>query len=316
MTEFSRIISAQCPMRRTKLQKARFRLLLKDGFEKLGYGVELETDRFLLKSKNVVVGDIDSAEYVFTAHYDTASASLLPDYYAPRSLFFTIGYKVLRVALLIALMFLFAAFGALGFLTLSSLITDNDTAMRIIAAAGGYCGAALPLLLSFLLSNRNNANDNTSGVITLTEIAARLPQNLRDKVAFVFFDNGERLMLGSAGFAEKHPGLADKTAVNFDCVGSGSVITFIFSNKTQLSGPLAKAAEQTKPNDKELLTITSALTAFYSDHRNIKNAIGVTAMKKSRMSGGYVSKIHTPRDRNCDERNINLISEIITKAVK
>lgn len=45
-------------------QKEKFREYIKDEMEKLGWDTEII-------KKNIVVGDVEKAEYVFTAHYDT-----------------------------------------------------------------------------------------------------------------------------------------------------------------------------------------------------------------------------------------------------
>ena len=49
--------------------------------------------------------------------------------------------------------------------------------------------------------NKHTANDNTSGVITLLELMNRLSPEQKERTAFVFFDNEENGMLGSAFFA-------------------------------------------------------------------------------------------------------------------
>ena len=76
-------------------------------------------------------------------------------------------------------------------------------------------------------ANRHTANDNTSGVITLLEIALSLPEELRSDVCFVWFDNEERGLLGSAAFAGKHKETKKGALVlNFDCVGDGDSLQF------------------------------------------------------------------------------------------
>ena len=72
------------------------------------------------------------------------------------------------------------------------------------------------------IRNKHNANDNTSGVLTLLYIMKKLPPNMRNKVCFVFFDNEEKGLLGSKAMNKKYKDLfLAKLVINFDCVGNG-----------------------------------------------------------------------------------------------
>ena len=76
----------------------------------------------------------------------------------------------------------------------AGVLTENP------GLAGVVAYAAIWILLGLMMfgqANKHNANDNTSGVVTLLEIAGTLPENQRDKVCFVLFDLEEAGMIGS-----------------------------------------------------------------------------------------------------------------------
>lgn len=83
----------------------------------------------------------------------------------------------------------------------------------------------LMIQLMFGFRNKHTANDNTSGIITLTHILENLPEEQRKKVCVIYFDNEEKGLFGSAFFYKKHrKQIKDKMLINFDCVGDGENI--------------------------------------------------------------------------------------------
>ena len=59
-------------------------------------------------------------------------------------------------------------------------------------------------------ANKHTANDNTSGIITIIESAIKLPEDLRDEVCFVLFDNEELGLLGSSAFSKEYKEVAER----------------------------------------------------------------------------------------------------------
>lgn len=66
------------------------------------------------------------------------------------------------------------------------------------------CVWAVIALVMIGPANKHNANDNTSGVVTLLEIARSLPESQRGKVCFVLFDLEEAGLIGSAAYRKAH----------------------------------------------------------------------------------------------------------------
>ena len=56
---------------------------------------------------------------------------------------------------------------------------------------------------------------------------------------------------------------------------------------------------------------------FYpSDQANFPLGIGVAALCRSRWAGLYLAKIHTPRDRVLDEKNVALIRDYLMEIIR
>ncbi len=297
MTDLSNEILRNYQKRKTKAQKTAFIDLIASRFP----DAKVETSG-AVKSRNIVVGDIDSAKVVFTAHYDTCAALPFPNFIAPRNIPASIIY-----ALLIVLPVFFLRF-ALYFIIFS--IADDPALAKLISSLG-FMLALFVLLYIMLIGvpNKNNANDNTSGVITLIETLDSLTEDERKRAMFVFFDNEEYGMLGSSAFKKLHKReMADKLLINFDCVSDGDHIMVIPRKKAD-----AKHSELLrdafKPESGKQIVFGNSLTTLYpSDQMSFTTGVGVAAFKKMPIIGYYMNRIHTKRDTMFDARNIELLA--------
>lgn len=294
MTDLSKLILDKWQVRKTRQQKTAFIDFMKSQIPELtveegGFG----------KNRNLVVGDVKSAKVILTAHYDTCAQLPFPNFITPKNIWFYVGYS-----LLISVPFLIL----LGILAgVTALLTDN----RFIVFLCSYF-PSMGLLFWMLLGGKPNphtANDNTSGVVQLCEIWASLTEEQRKRVAFVFFDNEENGLLGSAYFAKLHKkdGLKDKLVFNFDCVSDGDHILLVPNNPgmKQYGDALTAAFPSTAEKTVELTA-----KAFYpSDQANFPVSVAAAALKKHKWLGLYMDKIHTKEDINFDQRNIDLLTE-------
>ena len=310
-------------------QKGRFRLALKAGFEEMGYRPRMEIHRCLGKNRNVIVGDLGKAKVIFTAHYDTPSRMFVPNFITPRSVLLSVLYQLLIVVLMLAGFYLFLLAGGYAGAFFAALVTSGDTpflanfvstladsgtneAALTFTTIGGY--VAIFLLGYWILGvpNRNNYNDNTSGVVTLLEIAAKLPADLHKDAAFVFFDREEWGSLGSLGFKKRYAKLLTNTPViNFDCVGDGETLAFLF--KKAVSGEIREKLKAADTGERKIVYFPSKTTFYPSDHMNFKRGIGVAAFRKNRVWGYCLGRIHTRRDRILNEENITALSDMMTR---
>ena len=89
MTELSRIIFEKYQIRKSKNQKTEFINLLKEHMP-----VNIQTGG-LLKSRNIIVGDVEKADVVFTAHYDTCAVMPFPNFITPKNIVVYLLYSLL-----------------------------------------------------------------------------------------------------------------------------------------------------------------------------------------------------------------------------
>ena len=172
------------PVRKTKGQKQSFRSAVRTYAESLGYSVTEERGSFGVR--NLIIGDPESAKVLVTAHYDTCARMLLPNFITPCH----VGIYLLYQFVLTFLIMIGAA------------VVGVAAGLLLGGGAVPWVSLAVCWIILFLMilgpANSTNANDNTSGVVTLLEIARTMPENQRHKVCFVLFDLEEAGLIGSS----------------------------------------------------------------------------------------------------------------------
>lgn len=294
MTDFSRYVLNGFQCRKKKEQKTAFINLIKSYYqdaviEEGGFG----------NNRNIVIGNVDTAKVIFTAHYDTCAQLPFPNLIFPKNILFTLLYSLLIAApffiLLIPVYFIVDYF-------FQSFIISYYT----------YILFVLVLMISVFYAgkpNEHTANDNTSGVVTVLETISKLPPEQRSKCAFVLFDNEENGLLGSAFFRKKHKSvLKNKLIVNIDCVGDGDHILFVSNKKARKNFGDAFNSSFRCAEGKSVRFEKSSNTFYPSDQMGFPINIAVATLKKKPVIGYYLDKIHTKKDMNCDENNIDIIS--------
>ncbi len=284
------------PVRKSKAQKQAFRDAVQDYAQSLGYGVAVEKGSS--NSHNVVIGNPDSAKYLLTAHYDTCARMFLPNLVTPTNLFVFLVYQVALVAV-----FVVAAIAA-GVLIGS--LTRDETAARLVAFAVYW---AL-LLMIFGPANKTNANDNTSGVVTVLEVMKTLPQEQRSKVCFVLFDLEEAGLIGSASYRKAHKAATERQIiVNLDCVGDGDEIWMFPTKKMKKDmdkmRPFAEICGYFGP--KSLRLHKKGFSIYPSDQANFPYGIAVGAFHRKKFVGLYYARIHTNQDTVLEQTNVNIL---------
>ena len=186
MTPQSQKVLAEMQVRKSSKEKREFRAWFMAELKAAGWQVEEEHGFFA--GHNVIVGDPEKAKVLYTAHYDTQAVLPFPNFITPRNMGLYLAYQVLFV---------------LGFFALVVLAEVLTIVAARALGAREFLPVAAPLVsmgvciffiwwMFFGKANRHTANDNTSGVITLLEVALTMPPEDRDKVCLVFFDNEER----------------------------------------------------------------------------------------------------------------------------
>lgn len=291
MTPLSQEILENYQIRKTRKQKLAFIDLLREHYP------ELQVQEGTIKCRNIVIGDPEKADMIFSAHYDTCSAMPLPNFITPKRPVLTILYTLLFVIPLLGIMLLVN--WALNQLSdyywlnyfLSIAVYFGILAMMIVGPA-----------------NKHTANDNTSGVITLCELLDRIPDELRERVCFVFFDHEETGLIGSYSFRKKYKALIkEKLLINFDCVSDGDHLLLAATKAAdEAYGDQFRLAFIGTP-EKTILLEKLEKVYYPSDHSGFPVALAVAALKHTRFVGYYMDRIHTARDTIFDERNIDLL---------
>lgn len=292
------------PIRKSKKQKEAFRAAVQSYAESLGYAVSVEKGSF--GSRNVVIGDPKTAKYLVTAHYDTPASIGIPNFITPCN---PLVYYLWQLVIIAGFIGITILTGLLFFLATGSAEWAPTASMVVYWT--------LLLLMLFGPANRNNFNDNTSGVVTVLETAATLPEIHRGKVCFVLFDLEEAGLIGSASYRKTHKKETEKQIIlNLDCVGDGDHILFFPTKK------LIKDRRKLNPiytccgqfGNKFITIREKGFSVYPSDQKNFPYAIGIAALKKGKL-GLYMSRIHTKRDLYLEQTNVNILRAAISTLI-
>lgn len=281
------------PIRKNKKQKQAFREAVQSYCEGLGYSVS--TEKGSMGARNVVIGSPETAKYLVTAHYDTPAAMILPNLITPCSFWCFLGYQLAATAL-------FLAIAAIPILPLSFTGLSD----KVLSVIWLCCLYALLGIMMLGPANKNNANDNTSGVVTVLEVASSIPSSVRDQVCFILFDLEEAGMFGSAAYAKDHKTqVKEQIVLNFDCVGEGDYLLIIPTKKLRKNpSAMEKLKAVTCDEKKSLHLQEKGFSVYPSDHGNFPLAASIAALKKSKRGILYCDKIHTVKDTVLDEQNV------------
>lgn len=289
-------ILKEFPVRKSKAQKQAFRDTIASYAQGLGY--EAKVEKGSLGSRNLVIGDPEKAKYLLTAHYDTCARMIVPNLITPCNFWGFLGYQLVIALMLILPVGLISA--AVGYFT-------KDPQVGILTA-----DAVLLLLLWLMLAgpaNKSNVNDNSSGVITVLEIAKTLPEREREKVCFVLFDLEELGLIGSASYRKAHKKASNSQMVlNLDCVGEGDYLYLFPTSKLKKDGEKMAALEKIagQLGKKSINLRSKGFSVYPSDQANFPYGVGICALKRGKM-GLYLGRIHTPRDTVLEETNVNIL---------
>ncbi len=291
------------PIRKSKKQKAGFREWAIKQAEDLGYDAKTE---WSFGNSNVVIGNPETAEVVFGAHYDTPPVMPFPNFITPKNILFYIIYNLGLVAVLVAIC---SAVNAI----LDSFVNNHEVAFWV---SWSLYMLALVLMM-FGPANKNNVNDNTSGTAAIFEIMERLPADKRSKAAFILFDNEEKGMRGSAAYAKDHKSVKkEKLVINMDCVGDGENILFFAPKKARELPAYEKLVSAMEAQAGRNLLMNKMESCIYpSDQSQFKHGIAICACNKMKLIGYYCDKIHTKKDTVCEQENLDFLASGLTQFV-
>lgn len=294
MTELSEKILASWQVRKTREQKTAFIEFMKGELPSIS--VE---EGGLGKNRNLIIGDPKTAKVIVGAHYDTCAALPFPNFITPKNFLVYVLYNLLLLLPMIALIVVF-------FNTLNLLFY-----FAALAYAFG-----LSALMMLGKPNKRTANDNTSGVIALCELWASLSDDEKAKTALVFFDNEENGLLGSRFYRSKHKSeIKNQLMINLDCISDGDYIMVIKSATAQKQYGGSIDGSFVSDGGKTVVPALSSNTLYPSDQSNFPHHVAIAALKKNKLVGYYLDKIHTKHDQNFDRANIILICDGIKRLI-
>lgn len=293
------------PVRKRKKQKQQFRDAVQSYLKTIGYDSTIEKGS--MGARNIVIGNPETAKYLVTAHYDTPVNMFLPNLATPSSFLLYLGYQILVILLILV-----------AAVIPDILLTLAGVSAEIASRTWGISYYAILLLMLYGPANKNNANDNTSGVVTVLEIAKSLPENYRDQVCFVLFDLEEAGLIGSSSYQKAHKKhTVNQLVLNMDCVGDGNEIVMFPTKK------LKKDAD--KQNDlrricgtwgtKSIALHEKGFSFYPSDQANFPYGVGIGAFHRSRWAGLYYSRIHTKKDTVLEETNVNILRAAVVSLI-
>ena len=293
MTELSREIFENYQVRKTKKQKQAFISLLQKHIPQM----QVQETGFP-KSRNLIIGDPESAKVLLSAHYDTCTRLPFPNFIMPKLPAVSIAYSFLIVIPVLVL------------LLLSNRLVGQWIQDPLLLY---FLNLTVYLLFLILLlggpANKHTANDNTSGVITLLEIYQQMSETEKAKTCFIFFDNEEQGLFGSAQFRKKHKKIIkDKLLINFDCVSDGDTFLLGISKTANQKYHMAIANAFTSENGKTVMLENLKKIYYPSDQAGFPVAIAVAALKYKKPFGYYMNRIHTKHDTVFEEENVRFLT--------
>ncbi len=299
MKDYLTEINGKFPIRRNAVEKSAFFEYVKAEAESVGLDARIE--RLEKKHNNIVIGDIENASVVYTAHYDTPARSLVPNLMMPRNPGLARLYG-LGIPLVIA----FASLGiAYALQAAFSLPNPALAAIYLVLYFGVFFG------IMRCGDNKANKNDNTSGVATVLSIMSQNPKS----AAYILFDNEEKGLLGSKALLKSNKELWEsKPLINFDCVGNGDNFVIIAMEKAENHAIFGKISDTVKGNNEYNVGLYPKKgSASNTDSKNFPYGISVMACKKSKKGVLYTPYIHTKRDTVASRYNIYFLADAFSK---
>lgn len=294
MTDTGKMILERYQVRKTKAQKTAFIEFMQQRYP------ELSVEKGgLLGNRNLIWGDVEKAELVLGAHYDTCAQLPFPNFMPPKNMPLYIGYSLL-------VCIPFFAVGAL-----CAWLMGKAEGMESFRGLAFYCGTMLSLFGVMMggPANKNTVNDNTSGVLTLVQLMDTMSEEEKQRVAFVFFDNEENGLLGSMRFNKVHKAaMKGKLLFNFDCVSDGDHLLLVMQKGAYHLADKLRAAF-IPCEGKEVLVERASNTMYPSDQANFPCGVGAAALKKKKGIGLYLDRIHTKKDTVLMQENLDCLAD-------
>lgn len=290
--------------RKTLAEKRAFRDYIQKQARDLGLRTNIYPET--KACKNVIVGDLKSAEYVICAHYDTA-----PRFLPVIERNYTYCHKFLEIISLILGTGLLVLFYFLNLLWLG-----------IVAFVSGII-LFLRINGTLSQSRKYSYNDNTSGIITVLNLMDSY-KDFNQRVAYVFLDNKEKGLIGSKALSKMMQAQKmivqkeDKKFVFLDCVGIGKDFTISWYRETKFVDRLKDLFNE-KCGDKYSITLKEDSKVDVNDYMSFKrfDHASITCYKneKKKKKKFLYKNIKPVNDREIDLKNIEFLTDVLSEYI-
>lgn len=292
-----------------KIEKKNFYDYVSNLSSNLGYESSIQGSK---RTKNIIFGDLENAEILIGAHYDTPFFSR---HLTILTRFF--GYWIGQFILIPLMVLLYSGLMVLGFKVIDNINFKVEIMNYIIRPVIPLISFIIFMfiLMPFMFSNPSNANDNTSGVLGVLSCMKKLSPNLKNKVAFVLFDNEEWGLLGSNNLSRyiKKQRIKNKFVINMDCIGLGEYY-YICGLKSNIMEKLTDNLKiEANLND---IKTSNFKYAYPSDHVSFKESLSICVYSKAILTKTVsIKNYHSPNDKVIDLNKIDIISNAIVKTL-
>ena len=295
-------------------QKERFINGLGNEFAQMGYAVRLMKDDEKRKNAttDLIVGDIANANTVYAAYYDTPAKYLWGNVnYYPLN-----GTLSMKSSLWPTYLPIFVVLGVVSALfiwlfTAKEVGGDFRTLLLFGAAIVAFIVTSA---VSRGFANPCNINRNTSGIMALLDVASKLDENQRKKVAFLLFDKGTTDGSGMNMIAQAMPKTLDKHQFIFvDCVAKGSCVAVGYRENNEREA--RKLMSAYKGSKETKVMHMDEKRVVYTGAYFVPKAVVVTA---GEFDGNDIVVAHTgsKKDMTWDEEVINDVTNMLIGYLK
>ncbi|WP_251859719.1 M28 family peptidase [Clostridium sp. Marseille-Q2269] len=298
-------VAKEFGIRHTYIEKTNFLEFIDMELKSLGYETEIIQGKNIKICRNLCTKE-NNADIIFTAHYDTPGT--MPKLFA--FIFKLFGHTRQIIGTIVYI---------ITILFIISFIRN------ILNVSISYMILGILMFFPILVKNKKNYNDNSSGVITLLNIAYELKNNedLKNKahrIKIVLLDNEESGLLGSSLLSkywkENDKYFKEKKIINFDCVGRGNIPMVYYSKKmdSNLANLLYNTLSLHKSNSNKFVCKYYPLSDDFSFKEN--PAVSIIFSNNSIIPGGYyIPNIHCTKDNVLELDNIQWLTREVLNII-
>lgn len=289
LTQLNQDFGARFPRRLTRKQKESFLKALNQELQSRDFVTEQTKIRHWGLPNRSLLTKCEKPKVIFLAHYDTPT--IMPFGISPIYMLF--GHTRQGVSSIFLILLMVALFAFHSWLEIVGL---------------GYWAAIYLFVISvmfvipFFFPNPHNAEDNTSGVLSLLALADWIADKpYKDAVQFVFLDNEEWGLIGSQALKkvwQKHGHLhSDTIILNLDCVSRGRKPLVVYHKHDHIAREVFPFILSYLPETEMLDMKNTPLSDNFTFRK--EGAVNISYADPSIIPGGfYIPGVHSPNDRD------------------